>query len=79
MIVTDKDSVAAIEMLIGGRVGLKRDTQTLLFDEGTVIDRGTGAPVVQKSKGLWMKFGKQDQPLTIQTRGGVMGIRDPSH
>lgn len=76
VIVTDKDSVAAFELLIGGRIGVKKGTTVLFYDEGEVRSGADGEKkIVLKSGGIWAKFAKQKEPLTIETSGGVMGIK----
>ncbi|TWU48737.1 tRNA(Glu)-specific nuclease WapA precursor [Rubripirellula tenax] len=76
---TGADTVAAIELSVGGRIGIKRSSG---------IDMGWGREVyaivdgrlqeIQLEKGgMWAKFAKQDKgnKLTIQTSGGVLGIK----
>jgi len=67
--------VAALELMIGGRVGIKRDTEVQLVNVGEVqdVDGDRLRQIVLKSGGVWAKFTKAERPLTIQTRGGVLG------
>ena len=78
-IITDANSVAAFELLIGGRIGVKQGTEVVVLNEGEVagVDPTTGDihKIALRSGGMWAKFAKQKEPLTIQTRGGVMGIK----
>ena len=78
-IITNPDSVAAFELLVGGRIGVKAGTEVVVLNEGVVggVDPVTGDVhlIALRSGGMWAKFAKQREPLTIQTRGGVMGIK----
>ncbi len=77
VIASSKGTAIAIEFLIGGRVGIKPGRSIKIINEGeaSIEDGGHWTKMVLKSGGLWSKFAKQDKPLTIQTRGGVMGIK----
>lgn len=74
---TDKKTTAAIELLIGARVGIKQGSEIVLLsdDEAGTTDGKTVSKIMLNSGGAYAKFHKQDKPLTIQTRGGVMGIK----
>ena len=80
VVVTGDDTAAAVELNIGGRIGVKKGSSILIGTDGSFSGLRDGVPVVPqlKSGGLWAKFAKQDKGkrLTIQTRGGILGIRD---
>ncbi len=69
--VTDGNTLAALEFLIGGRVGINQST-----DVEVVSDRSVQRMVLKQGS-LWVKADARTlkQPLEIQTNGGVMGIR----
>lgn len=76
--ITDKNTVAALEFLIGGRVGINKDTDVEVVNERSVADGKTNVKrVILKSGALWVKADAKTlkQPLEIQTNGGVMGIK----
>lgn len=76
--ITDANTVAALEFLIGGRVGINKNTDIEIVNERSVADGKTQVKrVVLKSGGLWVKADAKTlkQPLEIQTNGGVMGIK----
>lgn len=76
--ITDKNTVAALEFLIGGRVGINRDTDVEIISERSVADGKTPVKrVVLKNGSIWVKADAKalKQPLEIQTNGGVMGIK----
>ena len=59
------NSIAAIELLSGGRVGLKRGESLHFQDVGYALN------LAPSTKGtVWDKFNAPAKPLTIQTRGG---------
>lgn len=76
---TDKSTAAGLELLLGGRIGIKKGSEIVLVSDGEagVVENGKVNKIVLNSGGAWAKFQKQDpnQKLTIQTRGGVMGIK----
>jgi hypothetical protein len=74
---TDGSTSAAIDLFVGARVGIKKNSEIVLLTEGdAAVVEGTQIRKIQvKSGGVWAKFEKQDKPLTIQTKGGVMGIK----
>lgn len=74
---TDGSTAAGLELLLGGRVGLKKGSEIVLLSEGEAgsVEGNRVNKIVLNSGGAWAKFQKQDKPLTIQTRGGVMGIK----
>ena len=75
---TDGATIAALEFLIGGRVGINRDTTIEIVNERSVADSNLSVKrIVLKSGSLWVKADAKTlkQPLEIQTNGGVMGIK----
>ena len=66
---TDIGSLASIRFFLGGNVGLGKDCEIEVINErdARVLTQGN----------YWMKFDEQDSdnPIRIQTAGGVMGIR----
>jgi hypothetical protein len=72
-VVMDENSVGAIELLKGGRLGLKKGASLLIVSEGTVTNVD-GTPV-ESHRSVIELFLAPEKPLTIQTRGGVMGIK----
>ncbi|MFN8612395.1 MAG: FecR domain-containing protein [Vulcanimicrobiota bacterium] len=76
--ITDKNTVAALEFLIGGRVGINRDTDIEIVNERSVADGKTPTKRIKLKNGsLWIKADANSlkQPVEIQTNGGVMGIK----
>lgn len=76
--ITDKNTVAALEFLIGGRVGINRDTDIEIVNERSIADGKTPTKRIKlKSGSLWVKADAKSlkQPVEIQTNGGVMGIK----
>lgn len=75
---TDGATIAALEFLIGGRVGINRDTTIEIVNERSVADSGQNVKrIVLKNGSLWVKADAKTlkQPIEIQTNGGVMGIK----
>jgi hypothetical protein len=74
---TAPDATLAFEFLIGGRVGMKKGSVVRLINEAEVrvLQDGEWRKIVLNKGGAFAKFQKRDQPLTIQTRGGVLGIK----
>lgn len=75
---TDDGTVAAIEFLIGGRVGVNSSSEVELVNERSVADGQVGAKRgVLKSGSMWLKADANTlkQPIEIQTNGGTIGIR----
>ncbi|MFN8609138.1 MAG: FecR domain-containing protein [Vulcanimicrobiota bacterium] len=73
---TSQNTLAALEFLIGGRVGLNQSSDVEVVSERSVIDQRDGKRIVLKSGGIWVKADAETlkQPLEIQTNGGIMGI-----
>lgn len=74
---TDASTVAALEFVTGGRVGINKGTRIEIVSESEIKE--DGKPVVKriKIKGgrVWAKMSKRKEPLEIETAGGVMGIK----
>ena len=74
IIKTSPDTVLAIEFLIGGRVGVNKDTSIEIVNERAVADGSNGFKrAIYKNVGLWLKADKLREPLEIQTNGGTLG------
>lgn len=76
--ITDSATIAALEFLIGGRVGINRDTTIEIVNERSVADSNVAVKrVILKNGSLWVKADAKTlkQPIEIQTNGGVMGIK----
>ena len=75
--VTDGSTVAAIEFVTGGRVGINKNTKIEVVSESAVTENGK--PLVKrlkvKSGRILAKISKRKDPLEIETAGGVMGIK----
>ncbi|MBS2035946.1 FecR domain-containing protein [bacterium] len=74
---TSINTLAALEFLIGGRVGINQNSDVEVVNERSVVDQQLGKRLVLKSGGVWIKADARSlkQPLEIQTNGGIMGIR----
>jgi hypothetical protein len=79
IIKTAPDTSMAVELLIGARVGVKRGSTVMIGSDGetafTEVSEGQWRKITLNSGGVYAKFNKHEKPLTIQTRGGVMGIK----
>lgn len=76
--ITDQNTVAALEFLIGGRVGINKNTDIEIVNERSVADGKTPVKrVILKNGALWVKAdsAKMKERMEIQTNGGVMGIK----
>ncbi|MBI3685318.1 hypothetical protein HY250_02850 [Candidatus Azambacteria bacterium] len=75
---TDGNTVAAIEFVLGGRVGINKSSVIEIVGEGTVKEIGKPSVkrIIIRQGGMWAKLAKRNDPLEIQTNGGIMGIRD---
>lgn len=72
-VLTDKNSAAAIELDLGGRVAVRPDSQIELTGERSVTDKNAKFKLTKG--GVWAKCGQMKESLEIQTTGGVMGIK----
>lgn len=77
IIKTAPDSSVGVELSVGGKVSVKRNSTVKLVNDGEVrvLEDGEWRRIVLNSGGAWAKFQKTEKPLTIQTRGGVLGIK----
>lgn len=77
IIKTGPYTTLAVELLIGARVGVKRNSEVKFISESdaVVLDHGEWRKFILNSGGLYAKFHSQTKPLTVQTRGGVLGIK----
>lgn len=73
---TNASTVAALEFLLGGRVGINKDSEIEIVTEKSVKDaKTTVKKVLIRKGGIWAKTSGLKEPLEIQTNGGVMGIK----
>lgn len=75
---TDANTLAALEFLIGGRVGINKNTEIEIVDAKSVADANVSVKrIIMKNGSLWVKADAKalKQPIEIQTNGGVMGIK----
>jgi RHS repeat-associated protein len=73
---TDKNTVFAIEFIIGGRVGVNVNSSVKVNGERSVEDAEFNPyRIILRKGGMWAKTGKLKEPLEIQTNGGVIGIK----
>lgn len=76
--ITDATTVATLEFLIGGRVGINKNTEIEVINERSVADKNTPVKRFVLKKGAMLikaDAGTLKQPIEIQTNGGVMGIK----
>lgn len=79
IITTGPDTLAAVEFLIGGRVGINADTQVVMVNERAVADGALSIKrTLLKNAALWVKADAKrlKEPIEIQTNGGILGIKD---
>ena len=73
---TNATTVAALEFIIGGRVGINKDSEIEIVTERSVADAKVNVKrIILRKGGMWAKTAKLKEPLEIQTNGGVMGIK----
>ena len=74
---TGKGTHAAVEFLIGGRVGINDNTQIEMTAEREVVDHDVGPKrAIVKKGSIWVKPDTEGTvPLQIQTNGGTTGIK----
>jgi hypothetical protein len=76
--ITDNNTIATLEFLIGGRVAISKGADIEIINEHSVADSKVSVKrIVMKTGTLWVKADAKQlkQPLEIQTAGGVMGIK----
>jgi hypothetical protein len=71
---TDGNTLLALELALGGRVGVNSSSEVVLNGARTVRSTTTDAFTLSKG-GMWSRCGALKEPLEIQTNGGVMGIK----
>jgi hypothetical protein len=71
---TDGNTLLALELALGGRVGVNSGSEVQLTGERTVGSTTTDSFKLSKG-GMWARCGELKEPLEIQTNGGVMGIK----
>jgi hypothetical protein len=71
---TDAHTVMAVELDLGGRVGVRESSRVEILGDRSVHGEGTGRSRLTKG-GMWAKCGQMKESLEIQTSGGVMGIK----
>ena len=75
-IITDKNTVLAIEFIIGGRVGINIDSWVTIVSERSVADSTISVKkIILRKAGMFAKMARLKEPLEIQTNGGVIGIK----
>ncbi len=75
-IFTGKQTVAAIEWLLGGKVGINSASKVHVVDDRTIHDDDPGLlRIVSHKIGIWGDVEHREGParVQIQTNGGVMG------
>lgn len=74
---TDDNTVAAIEFVIGGRVGINKSSVIEVVSDSSVKEGGkaTLKRILIRQGGMWAKMAKRNDPLEIQTNGGIIGIK----
>lgn len=72
-IISDSDSVAALEFVLGGVVGIKKGTTEIVIGERET--RNPNDSLLTKAHSVWAYFNKEETPLTIQNHGGAFGIK----
>lgn len=75
---TDANSVADLEFLVGGHVGINKNTIieiTGVRDAKDVTKKSLTQKIILKAGAIWAKFSGQDKSLQFQTQGGVLAIK----
>lgn len=76
--ITDANTSAILEFLIGGRVAVNKNTDVEIVNERSVADGKTSVKrFILKNGAMYVKADAKTlkQPIEIQTNGGVMGIK----
>lgn len=71
---TDAKSVAALEFVVGGKIGVNPSSSVMITGNRSASD-GSGHVLNVKSGAIWAKFDKQKSPLLIKTPSATIGIR----
>ncbi len=75
-LVTGPNGVAALEFMIGGRIGINKSSCVIVANQRSVVDCATDLRrMVLRKGGMWAKAAKLKEPIEVQTNGGVMGVR----
>lgn len=72
---TDPETVAALEFVIGGRVGINKDTEVEIIGDRSVSAVASPQRIILHQGAIWMKSNRLKRPLEIQSHGATMGIR----
>jgi hypothetical protein len=72
---TSPEWALAIEFIIGGRVGINPGAKVKIASERSVVDVAHHGRILMRKGGMWAKGSRLNEPLEIQTNGGVMGIK----
>lgn len=70
---TDPNTKVALELDLGGRVGVRPGSEIELSGERTVTDPKRGFRLTKG--GVWAKCREMREPLEIQMTGGVIGVK----
>jgi len=73
VIKTSPDTVAAIQFVLGGRVGVNAGSAVKIVSERAVTDYEHNYRAM--FRGAWSHLSHQNDPVMIQTNGGVLGIK----
>lgn len=71
---TEKNSVAAVEFVVGGKVGINPNSAIEITGNRSATD-ASGNVLRVTSGAVWAKFDKQKSPLLIRTPSATIGIR----
>lgn len=73
---TDTQSMAALDFVTGGRVGLGKGSEIEIQGDGQ-IQHATGAAQVVVLNGgtMWAKFSPQEKPFQVRTKTAVMAVK----
>jgi ferric-dicitrate binding protein FerR (iron transport regulator) len=72
---TDASSVAALEFVVGGRIGLNKGTEVEITGSREATDVNKGTQLKLTSGSLWAKMSKQKDTFRIATPSCTIGIR----
>lgn len=72
---TDANSVATIEFLISGRVGLNSNATVRIDGDRSVSDLSTGTRTVPSRPSMWIRPTNPTQPLDIRTNAASLAVR----
>lgn len=72
---TAAESVAALEFVCGGRIGINPSTEVELVSPRSAIDVSSGTEVRLSSGSIWATLDAQKAPFKIVTPSATLGIR----